>query len=110
MSIWNFPSGEVKFFFAASRICATASSGRERSAWTDAQRIECWVAREVQRSSVRDREDSEVKFNRREQPFEARFRAMASPIPWLIVSWIDEGMMSGLFTARTAGDDAEFSF
>lgn len=35
---------------------------------------------------MRAREDSEVKFRRREQPFEARFCAIASPIPVVLVS------------------------
>jgi hypothetical protein len=41
-----------------------------------------WVeAREEQSASVGAREDSEVKLRRREQPFAARLRAIASPIP-----------------------------
>jgi hypothetical protein len=41
-----------------------------------------WVeANEVQMASVGPREDSEVKFKSNEQPFDARLRAMASPIP-----------------------------
>jgi hypothetical protein len=38
-------------------------------------------AREEQSASVGAREDSEVKLRRREQPFAARLRAIASPIP-----------------------------
>lgn len=70
-----------KCVFAAARILVTASSGVERSACTDTQRMECLVESWAQRSSVLEREDSEVKFRRSEQPLLARFLAMASPIP-----------------------------
>jgi hypothetical protein len=43
--------------------------------------MECVEASEAQSSSVRAREDSEVKLRRSEQPFAARFRAIASPMP-----------------------------
>lgn len=39
------------------------------------------VAKEEHNASVGAREDSEVKFSSNEQPFSARLRAIASPIP-----------------------------
>lgn len=70
-----------KWVLAAARILTTASSGVERSACTDTQRMECLVESSAQRLSVLEREDSEVKFSRSEQPLLARFLAIASPMP-----------------------------
>jgi hypothetical protein len=69
-----------------------------------------WVeAREEQSASVGAREDSEVKLRRREQPFAARLRAMASPIPATVL--VDSLLCGGgAHTPRSAGDDAEFAF
>lgn len=56
-----------------------------------------WVeAREEQIASVGAREDSEVKLRRREQPFAARLRAMASPIPATV-------LVDSLFVMRGRG-------
>lgn len=62
-------------------IAAVASSGLLRSAWTLSQRTPWAAANSAQIFSVGAREDSDVKFRRRETPLPARLRATASPIP-----------------------------
>lgn len=60
-----------------------------------------WVeAREEQSASVGAREDSEVKLRRREQPFAARLRAIASPIPATVLVSVYSLLLRGRGSPR----------
>lgn len=80
ISIWSFPE-VLKCSCAALMMAVTASAGLLRSACTLSHLMLWVVAKEEHNASVGAREDSEVKFRSSEQPFSARLRAIASPIP-----------------------------
>lgn len=71
----------------------------------------CAEASDAHNSSVWEREDSDVKLRSREQPLAARLRAIASPIPEVVVSdvLIANGGEEDR-TPRSTSNNAKFAF